>query len=111
MGVEYDAWPLHMSGTEKGHKPFQKSYSELGFRSGLRPPLATSSGIRQRTQDGLVDARKRGVAFGRPRKLRRDQQELALKLIKQGKSVSAVAKTFNVHPATIYRCLETRQGN
>ena len=67
--------------------------------------------IRQRTQDGLVDARKRGVAFGRPRKLRRDQQELALELIKQGKSVSAVAKTFNVHPATIYRCLETRQGN
>ena len=66
--------------------------------------------IRQRTQDGLVDARKRGVAFGRPRKLRRDQQELALELIKQGKSVSAVAKTFNVHPATIYRCLETQQG-
>jgi DNA invertase Pin-like site-specific DNA recombinase len=73
--------------------------------------LATSSGIRQRTQDGLVDARKRWVAFGRPRKLRRDQRELALELIKQGKSVSAVAKTFNVHPATIYRCLETRQGN
>jgi DNA invertase Pin-like site-specific DNA recombinase len=67
--------------------------------------------IRQRTQDGLIDARKRGVAFGRPPKLRRDQQELALELIKQGKSVSAVAKTFNVHPATIYRCLETRQGN
>lgn len=63
--------------------------------------------IRQRTEDGRVDARKRGVAFGRPPKLRRDQQELALELIKQGKSVSAVAKTFNVHPATIYRCLET----
>lgn len=66
--------------------------------------------IRQRTQDELIDARKRGVAFGRPRKLRRDQHELALELIKQGKSVSAVAKTFNVHPATIYRCLETQQG-
>ncbi len=66
--------------------------------------------IRQRTQDGLVDARKRGVAFGRPPKLRRDQQELALELLRQGKSVSAVEKTFNVHPATIYRCLETREG-
>jgi DNA invertase Pin-like site-specific DNA recombinase len=66
--------------------------------------------IRQRTHDGLVDARKRGVAFGRPPKLRRDQQELALELLRQGKSVSAVAKTFNVHPATIYRCLETREG-
>ena len=66
--------------------------------------------IKQRTQDGLIDARKRGVAFGRPRKMRSDQQELALELIKRGKSINEVARTFNVHPATIYRCLETQQG-
>ncbi|RYM05573.1 recombinase family protein, partial [Sphingobium cupriresistens] len=24
----------------------------------------------------------------------------------EGKSISAVARTFNVHPATIYRCIE-----
>ncbi len=62
--------------------------------------------IRQRTRDGLVDARKRGVAFGRPPKMRPDQQALVRELINQGQSISQVAKTFNVHPATIYRCRE-----
>ena len=32
-----------------------------------------------------------------------DQKELALELIKQGLSISEVTRTFNVHPATIYR--------
>ncbi|CAK0774122.1 hypothetical protein WCLP8_5120002 [uncultured Gammaproteobacteria bacterium] len=34
-----------------------------------------------------------------------EQQELARQLLLEGKSVSAVARTFNVHPATIYRCI------
>ncbi len=46
------------------------------------------------------------MAFGRPRKMRPDQQEVARDLIRDGKSVSEVARTFNVHPATIYRCIE-----
>ena len=58
--------------------------------------------IRQRTNDGLVDARKRGVAFGRPPKMRPDQRALVRELINRGQSVSQVARTFNVHPATIY---------
>jgi DNA invertase Pin-like site-specific DNA recombinase len=66
--------------------------------------------IRQRTKDGLVDARKRGVAFGRPPKMRPDQQALVRELINQGQSVSQVARTFNVHPATIYRCREASEG-
>ena len=66
--------------------------------------------IRQRTRDGLVDARKRGVAFGRPPKMRPDQQALVRELINQGQSISQVAKTFNVHPATIYRCREASEG-
>ncbi len=33
--------------------------------------------IRQRTEDSLRDARKRGVLFGRPKKMRPDQQQLA----------------------------------
>ena len=66
--------------------------------------------IRQRTQDGLIDARKRGVAFGRPPKMRPDQQKLARELINQGRSISQVARTFNVHPATIYRCREATEG-
>ena len=66
--------------------------------------------IRQRTTDGLIDARKRSVAFGRPPKMRPDQQALVRELINQGQSISQVARTFNVHPATIYRCREASEG-
>ena len=45
------------------------------------------------------------VPFGRLPKLRLDQRTLARNLIEEGKSVSDVARTFNVHVATIYRCL------
>jgi len=62
--------------------------------------------ILSRTDDGRRAAKARGVAFGRPRKMRPDQQEVARDLIRDGKSVSEVARTFNVHPATIYRCIE-----
>jgi DNA invertase Pin-like site-specific DNA recombinase len=62
--------------------------------------------ILSRTQEGRLAAQARGVAFGRPRKLLPDQQEFARELVKDGKSISAVARTFNVHPATIYRVLE-----
>ena len=62
--------------------------------------------IRQRTDDGRKAAKKRGVKFGRPLKLRPDQKEIALRLLDEGKSVSEVARTFNVHPATIYRYIE-----
>jgi DNA invertase Pin-like site-specific DNA recombinase len=62
--------------------------------------------IRQRTDEGRQAARKRGVSFGRPSKLRPDQRELASRLLQEGRSVSEVARTFNVHPATIYRCIE-----
>jgi hypothetical protein len=31
-----------LSGTENRHKAIQKSHAEMGFRSGLRPPLAVS---------------------------------------------------------------------
>ena len=64
--------------------------------------------IKQRTEDGLRDARKRGVLCGRPRKMRPDQQQLAQELLKQGRSISEVARTFNVHPATIYRCRDNQ---
>jgi DNA invertase Pin-like site-specific DNA recombinase len=67
--------------------------------------------IRQRTEDGLRDARKRGVLFGRPKKMRPDQQQLAHELLKQGRSISEVARTFNVHPATIYRIRDHQTPN
>ncbi len=62
--------------------------------------------ILSRTQEGRLAAQARGVAFGRPKKMLPDQQELARELVRDGKSISAVARTFNVHPATIYRVLE-----
>ena len=45
----------------------------------------------------------RGVAFGRPSKLREDQKDAVRDLVKNGRSISVVARTFDVHPATIYR--------
>lgn len=62
--------------------------------------------ILKRTDEGRKAAMARGVAFGRPKKMRPDQAELARQLVLDGKSISAVARTFNVHPATIYRCIE-----
>jgi len=59
--------------------------------------------IRERTAAGREAARSRGVRFGRPRKLDSEQEQLARRLIGEGKPVSEVAKTFNVHAATIYR--------
>ena len=62
--------------------------------------------ILSRTEEGRKAAMARGVSFGRPKKMRPDQAELARQLVLEGKSISAVARTFNVHPATIYRCIE-----
>ena len=59
--------------------------------------------IRERTQAGRTAAKSRGVRFGRPRKLNPDQVKLAQRLIEEGRAVREIARTFNVHEATIYR--------
>lgn len=59
--------------------------------------------IRERTGAGRAAAKQRGVRFGRPEKMNEDQKTLAKRLLKEEKSVSEVAKIFNVHKATIYR--------
>jgi DNA invertase Pin-like site-specific DNA recombinase len=59
--------------------------------------------IRERTGAGRADAHKRGVQFGRPKKMNEEQRKLAQRLLKEGKSVREVAQTFSVHPATLYR--------
>lgn len=59
--------------------------------------------IRERTGAGRIAAKKRGVRFGRPEKMNEEQKLLAKRLLKEDKSVSEIAKTFNVHKATIYR--------
>ncbi|MFA9232330.1 MAG: helix-turn-helix domain-containing protein [Microgenomates group bacterium] len=30
-------------------------------------------------------------------------------MVKSGQSIAAIARTFNVHPATIYRCIDEMQ--
>ncbi len=59
--------------------------------------------IRERTGAGRDAAKKRGVQFGRPRKLNPEQMQLVRRLLDEGKSVRDLAKTFDVHIATIYR--------
>src|SRR5712692_10040691 len=59
--------------------------------------------IRERTAAGRAAAKSIGVQFGRPRKLNPEQEQLARRLIAEGKPVSKIAKVFNVHTATIYR--------
>jgi DNA invertase Pin-like site-specific DNA recombinase len=56
-----------------------------------------------RTAAGRRAARDRGVPFGRPRKLNPHQLQLVSDLLNRGKSVQEVARTFNVHVATVYR--------
>jgi transposase len=43
------------------------------------------------------------VRFGRPRKLNTVQAQVAAQLLAEGKAVRDIARTFNVHEATIYR--------
>ena len=51
--------------------------------------------IRERTGAGREAAKKRGIRFGRPRKLALDQGELARRLVSEGKSVREIASVFN----------------
>lgn len=59
--------------------------------------------IRERTQAGQAAAKKRGVRFGRPRKLNAEQAQLVRRLLAEDTPVQEIAHTFNVHGATIYR--------
>jgi DNA invertase Pin-like site-specific DNA recombinase len=63
--------------------------------------------IRERAGAGREAARRRGIHFGRPRKLNPEQTKLARRLIDEGQSVREIADTFNVHAATIYRLSAT----
>jgi len=61
--------------------------------------------IRQRTTDGRVAAKKRGVKFGRPPKLSAAQGKLIKLAWKENTSVGELSSSFNVSKATIYRLL------
>jgi hypothetical protein len=48
-----------------------------------------------RTDIPVSSASCLGVKFGRPQKLNKEQQTLAMRLLKEGKSVNEVAKTLS----------------
>lgn len=89
-------------------KPFSsrgllaKFYSALSFIFIFQFPKYRDL-IRERTGAGRVAAKQREVRFGRPKKMNEEQKLLAKRLLEEDKSVSEIAKTFNVHKATIYR--------
>lgn len=60
----------------------------------------------QRTREGVAHARAQGRIAGPKPKLSDEQAQVAKELIDGGKSVSAVARTFNVSRPTIYRAIE-----
>lgn len=59
--------------------------------------------IVERTQNGRKEAMKKGVRFGRPSAINSEQEELALRLLAEGKSTVEIAALFKVHPETIRR--------
>jgi transposase len=51
-------------------------------------------------------AEARGVVCGRQKKMQSKQHEPAKELVLDGKSIRAVAGTFDVHLATIYHVIK-----
>ena len=60
----------------------------------------------QRTREGVAHARAHGRVAGPKPKLSNEQARVAKELLDGGKSVSAVARTFDVSRPTIYRAIE-----
>lgn len=63
--------------------------------------------IRDRTEEGRVMAKKRGVQFGRKPKLTEHQKEQVRKMLKEDQSMRSIARHFNVGVATIDRIKKT----
>ena len=63
--------------------------------------------INERTEEGRVSAKKRGVKFGRKFKLTPHQRDQVHSMLKDGQSIRAIARHFNVGVATIDRIKRT----
>ena len=62
--------------------------------------------LRERTQNGLLAARKEGRVGGRRPKLTPRQQQEIVQLVDAGQKTAAdAARLFNVHPSTVARLL------
>ena len=61
--------------------------------------------ISERTRAGVKAAKRRGVKFGRKRKLTALQIDVARKQIERGEDRGQVAESFKVNRTTLYRPL------
>jgi len=59
-----------------------------------------------RTGDGRARAKARGVKFGRPPKLSAEQRHEVRERRRNGKTLAAIAASFNVHPTMVGRLLQ-----
>ncbi len=63
--------------------------------------------INDRTEEGRISARKRGVKFGRKHKLTSHQQDQVRNMLQEGQSIREISRHFNVGVATIDRIKKT----
>ena len=63
--------------------------------------------INERTEEGRASAKKRGVKFERKFKLTSHQRDQVRTMLKDGQSIRAIARHFNVGIATIDRIKQT----
>jgi DNA invertase Pin-like site-specific DNA recombinase len=59
--------------------------------------------IKARTSEGRARARKDGIRFGRPRALNEYQRREAIRRRENGESLKAIASSYRVSAATIFR--------
>jgi DNA invertase Pin-like site-specific DNA recombinase len=55
----------------------------------------------ERTQAGLARAKAEGKILGRPSKTSQEQQQVIIKQLNEGTSVSAIAREFKISRATV----------
>ena len=62
--------------------------------------------VRERTKAGIIAAKARGRAGGRPAKLTGERAEHAHNLLNAGTMLSAVARSMGVSRAAVHRAME-----
>ena len=62
--------------------------------------------INERARKGILSAKKRGVKFGKPRKLSHKDVMSIYNLMQMGESVPSLATMYGVSKNTIYRAIE-----
>ena len=61
----------------------------------------------ERTQSGLARAKSKGKTLGRPKILSELQTKHAIQQLQQGKTIAAIARSFNISRQTIMRIRDT----